>query len=61
MNNEQIERIYTPQQLAEILSIDVKTLRKYSKEGKIKSIRISPRVIRYRQADLNTFLDEVGR
>ena len=55
--------VYTSVQVADILSVSEKTIRRYTRDGLIWCSRIGDRAIRYSPAHLHTFLaacDDVG-
>jgi len=51
-----MENLLTPEQVAEILAVNVETVRRYCREGKIKFIKMSGRLIRISPEDLKAFL-----
>jgi excisionase family DNA binding protein len=46
--------LLTPREAADILGVTTRTLRDYSARG-LRVVRVSPRVVRYRRADLDAF------
>jgi excisionase family DNA binding protein len=51
------ERFYTPEEVAEILSVTTQTVKRWIAEGRIGYIRM-PKGSRIRQRHLDEFLDE---
>jgi len=51
------EKIYTTEQIADILQIHPLTVLKYIKNGKLKGIKLG-RVYRIRDSELQKFLDQ---
>lgn len=52
--------IYTPEETAAILKIDIQTLWKWTRDGKIRSINLSGnRLKRYRHSEIAAFLDRM--
>jgi len=50
-------KIYTTAQAAEVLQINVQTLRKYIREGKLKASRFGTQEYRITGEDIKAFLD----
>jgi len=50
-------QIYTTQQAAEVLQINVQTVRKYIREGKLKASRFETQDYRITGEDIKSFLD----
>ena len=51
-----VERLLTPEQVAEILQLHHLTILKFIRNKKLKSIKLG-RVYRVRESELNQFLD----
>lgn len=52
--------VYTPEETAAILKIDIQTLWKWTREGRIHSINLSGnRLKRYRHKEIADFLDRM--
>jgi putative resolvase len=52
-----IEKLLTIKEVAEILSVTTKTLRNWDKDGKLKSIKTIGNHHRYKQTDINEFIN----
>jgi excisionase family DNA binding protein len=52
-----MEKYYTPQEVADILSLDVLTVYRYIKQNKIKTLRVN-RQYRIKDSDFKEFLGE---
>jgi excisionase family DNA binding protein len=50
-------QIYTTEQAAEVLQINIQTLRKYIREGKIKASKLGAKEYRITGEDIKAFLD----
>ena len=57
LNQNSPSILLTEQEAAAFLGLEPRTLRGYRKWRRLPHIRISNRVVRYRQADLNSWLD----
>lgn len=55
MNNKDY---YTTEEVAELLSVDVQTVRKYVREGKIKAIKLNKRMIRIARKEIEYLLGD---
>jgi excisionase family DNA binding protein len=53
-------RLLSTEQAAAYLGVTRNTLRKYRKQGRIRSFRVGDKLIKYDPADLNEFLRELG-
>lgn len=57
MKNEELSELLTIRQAAKILNVNVETLRRWDKSGKLKAIRIGTRGDRrYRKIDIENFI-----
>ena len=54
-----MERLLTTREVAEILNINHRTLYRWIQTGKfnVHPIKISPKVIRYRESDIKDFIE----
>jgi predicted DNA-binding transcriptional regulator AlpA len=57
LNPQPVSGLLDEKQAAQFLGLEPRTLRGYRKWRRLPHIRISGRVVRYRQADLNSWLD----
>ena len=57
LNPQPVSALLDEKQAAQFLGLEPRTLRSYRKWRRLPHIRISGRVVRYRQADLNSWLD----
>ena len=57
-SNTKKDRYYTRRQLSELLSVDLATLHRWSKSGKLPSHRLGGRVY-YKQSDLDSEMKRV--
>ena len=51
-----LEQLLTPKQVAKKLNVSVFTVYRWIKAGKLKAIKLTPRVFRIHKKDLNQFL-----
>ena len=54
-----MERIFTPQEVAEYLRIPLSTVRKYLREGRLRGVKIGKHW-RVRERDVEALLDPLG-
>lgn len=52
-----MEKIYTPEQAAEILHVTAAVVREWLKQGKLKGAKVAGRLWRIRESDLEAFLE----
>lgn len=52
------EDLLTVEQVAEKLQLHRDTVRRYIREGKLPSVRVSATVVRVKQSDLDKFIQE---
>lgn len=58
MENDELSELLTIRQAAKILNVNVETLRRWDKKGKLEAIRISSRGDRrYRKEDIKKFIN----
>jgi excisionase family DNA binding protein len=50
--------LLTSEEVAALLRIDVRTVRKYHAEGRLKAEKYSARVFRYRRSDVEAFREK---
>ena len=55
-----MEKLYTIQEVADLLQVHQMTVRNWINDGKIKSLRISERNIRISKAELDRFVNDRG-
>ncbi len=53
-----VEKLLTPEEVAEHLAVSPKSIRKWLREGKLRGVRVG-RLWRIRERDLEAFLDPV--
>lgn len=53
------EQFYTPQQIAEMLQIDIRTVYRKLRGGELKGIKLSHRTWRVRGKDLEAYLENL--
>jgi predicted DNA-binding transcriptional regulator AlpA len=53
-----IDPVYTRREAAKILRISIRTLQNLEKSGAIQSVRITPRIIGFREAELRRYLHD---
>jgi excisionase family DNA binding protein len=52
------ERLYKLSTVADNLDLNVRTVQKYAREGKLRTVRVGPmRLLRVREIDFKTFKD----
>jgi len=54
---EQKNRLLTKQQSAEQVQTSVRYLEREIKRGRLKALKLSPKLVRIRQSDLDSFLE----
>lgn len=52
------KKLMTGKQVADRLAVDPRTVRRWSAEGKLTRIRLSPRVIRYDEAEVQALIED---
>lgn len=52
-----MEKLYTPEEVAEILTLSPNTIRKWLREGIITGIKVSGKAWRIKQSELNRLLE----
>lgn len=52
------DKLYTTQEVADLLKIDVQTVRRYIRDGKLKAIKIAANVQRIPEMNVRFLLDE---
>lgn len=50
------ERMMSPDEVARVLNVTTRTLRRWNAEGILKGVRLGKRVVRYRQSDVEAAL-----
>lgn len=50
-------RLLTPEEVCDILSISIHTLRHWTASGKLKCIKLSRRAVRYRESEINRYIE----
>ena len=55
-----VQELYTPNELSEILKIDVETIRRFLREDKIKGVKIGHHW-RVKESDLKDFIEQGRR
>ena len=53
-----MEKLLTIEQVAEILQVSTRTVRRYIKAGRLPSINLGERIVRVSEGDLGTFIDQ---
>ena len=53
-----IEKYYTPEEIAEILSVTSQTVRRWAQSGKLRAAHLSQKNIRVKESDLEAFLEQ---
>ncbi len=57
MSTELVKRLMvSPQEAAEMLSVDRETIFRWIKQGKLSASKLSPRIVRIRMADIEALL-----
>jgi excisionase family DNA binding protein len=54
------DTLLTPEEVAERLSISVYTVKDWLRAGKIRGVKVSPRLWRVRESDLQAFIESLG-
>jgi excisionase family DNA binding protein len=54
----QSDRLLNVAQTSEILGVHMMQIYKYAKTGELKPVRISKRSIRFKQSDINAFIEQ---
>ena len=52
-----IEKYYTPEKIAEILTVSPQTVRRWAQAGKLKAVHLNQKNIRVKESDLEEFLE----
>ena len=52
-----MEQTYTPEQVAKALQVKVDTIYKWAKDGTITHIKVNDRMIRFRESDIEAYLN----
>lgn len=52
--------LFTAEQVAEVLGVSVKTIRKWRYQGKLKAVKVGERCVRYRREDVLDQLNQEG-
>ncbi len=50
-------RLFTPEEAAEMFSVDKRTVLKWAREGKLESVKISSKVILFTRESINSFVN----
>lgn len=53
-----IEKYYTPEEIAELLTVSPQTVRRWVQHGKMKGAHLNQKVIRVKESDLVEFLEK---
>jgi len=53
-----MKKLYTPQQVADMLQFGKASVLKWIRDGKLKAVRVGRRALRVRQDDLDEFLQK---
>ncbi len=53
------DTLLTPEEVAERLSISVYTVKDWLRAGRIKGVKVSPRLWRIKETDLQAFIDSL--
>lgn len=62
MKNDELSELLTIRQAAKILNVNVETLRRWDKRGKLKAIRIGSRGDRrYRKTDIEAYISRKSK
>lgn len=56
MRRPEMEKLYTPEQAAEVLQVTAAAVREWLKSGKLKGVKVAGRLWRIRESDLEAFL-----
>ena len=56
----EIGNLYTPNEVAKVLGVSYDTILNLVKKGKLKSIRIGPRLIRIKKSSVEELLNETN-
>lgn len=52
-------RYYTAEEVAEIMKVTTESVRRWIRDGKLKSVKLSGKFIRISQADLDAFVESM--
>lgn len=52
-----IKKYYTPEEIAEILSVTLQTVRRWARAGNLKAVHLNQKNIRVKESDLEEFLE----
>lgn len=55
-----LEQQYSQKQVADILGVDIATVRRWIAQGELRAYRLGPRVIRIDAADLRQFREQIA-
>jgi excisionase family DNA binding protein len=58
--HEVIEKLYTAKEAAEILSVQLATIRRWTYERRLTFVRVGGRAVRYRESDLKAMIKVVA-
>ena len=53
-----IEKLLTPEEVAEILSLNIMTIYRYIKQGKLKALKVGTSQYRVKESVLKAFLED---
>jgi excisionase family DNA binding protein len=54
-----MEKIYTYDEVAQILRLTKQSIRKMCRSGKLKKTVLSPKIVRIKESDLQKYLDNL--
>lgn len=55
-NNDTSNKYYTAEEVAEILKVTTESVRRWIRDGKLKSVKLGGRYLRISQADLDEYV-----
>ena len=59
INMDNNNKYYTAEEVAEILKVTTESVRRWIRDGKLKSVKLSGKFIRISQDDLDTFTESM--
>lgn len=56
--NPTIERLYTPEEAAEVLRVKVRTIMEWLRQGRLKGVKVGRKLWRVKESDLRAFIEQ---
>lgn len=59
-DNPTIERLFTPEEAAEVLRVKPRTVMEWLRRGKLTGVKLGGKLWRVKESDLRAFIDRAG-